>query len=232
MVLDRLDIGAPWQPQALNEDTRRLSYMMLLPLADGVFATMLVSGYLKSFSSMLNVAFTIFAGAGALTVIYSEAETAQEARKMILKISPMLIAGSILTGMVAPAFESLLYLGRLKIVSGIAVGLIGLQILQVKGADRVPVPALIAAGLLLSLRTGPQLAFTLDYLLPSVLTVSIALAGLYAAAGLGNRINVDYMRKGGALVLLTISASLLGIDIPSGTGLLVLAASIAASLRF
>jgi hypothetical protein len=232
MVLEKLDLGAQWHPQAFDGDARRLSYIMLLPLVDGVFATMLVSGYISSISSMLNVAFTIFAGAGALTVVYSEAETARDARNMIAKIAPLLIAGSILTGILAPAFESILYLERLKIVSGIAVGLIGLQILDVNKIDEIPIPALIAAGLLLSLRPSPELALSLDYLAPSVLTVSIALSGLYIASGLGDKLNIDYMRKGGALVLILISASLLGANIPSGAGLAVLLASVAASLRF
>lgn len=232
MVLEKLEIGAPWQLQDFDEDTRRLSYMLLLPLFDGVFATMLVSGYLKSLPSILNVAFTIFAGAGALTVIYSEAETAKQAREMIVKIAPLVIAGSIITGVFAPAFESLLYLDRLKIVSGLAVGMIALEIAGVEKLEKVSIPGVVGLGLLLSLRPQPDIVFTLEYLMPSVLTVSIALSGLYAASFLGDRIKVDYMRKGGALVLLLISGSLLGLKIPSEAGLVVLAVSMAASLKF
>lgn len=231
MVLDNSKIGASW-PQILDNDTRRLGYMLLLPLFDGVFATLLVSGYIQSVTSMLNVAFTIFAGAGSLTVIYSEAGTARNARKMVLKVAPLLIIGGLLTGIFAPAFESLLYLGRLEIVSGLAVGMIALQIAEVKGVNRIPIPLLIVIGLILSIRPDAQLAFTLEYLIPSIVTVSTALAGLYLASGLEDRINVEYMRKGGVAVLLIISASLLGPDIPPEVGLAVLALSVVASLRF
>ncbi len=232
MVLEKLEIGAPWQLLDFDDDTRRLSYMLLLPLFDGVFATMLVSGYLKGLPSILNVAFTIFAGAGAITVVYSEAETASKARRMILKISPVIIAASMATAVLAPAFRSMLYLGRLEIVSGIAVGVIGLQIAGIEKMEKLSVPVLIGIGLLASIRPDPQIAFTLKYLVPSIATVTIALAGLYLASYLGDRICVEYMQKGGALVLLIISASLLGMNIPPEAGLVVLAASLVASLRF
>lgn len=232
MVLENSRLGALWHLQVLDEQTRRLSYMLMLPLFDGVFATLLVSGYIQSLTGMLNVAFTIFAGAGALTIVLSEAGSARSARKMVIKSAPLLLAGGILTGILAPAFESILYLERLQLVSGLAVGVIALQIADVKLINRIPVPLLVLLGLLVSLRPSPQLSMTADYVIPSILTIVTALGGLLIASELEDRINVEYMRKGGILVLLIISASLLGLNIPSGSGLAVLTISAAAALRF
>ncbi|MFB6077340.1 MAG: hypothetical protein ABEK12_04385, partial [Candidatus Nanohaloarchaea archaeon] len=64
MVLDHLDDGA-----------QRLVLVLCLPLVDGVFATLLVTGALKTFADVVAVALTIFAGAGSLAVLYSHAAT-------------------------------------------------------------------------------------------------------------------------------------------------------------
>lgn len=232
MVLDNSKLGASWHLQFYDSDTRRLCYMLLLPLFDGVFATLLISGYIQSVTGMLNVAFTVFAGAGALTVIYSEAGTGENARKMVLKASPVLLVAGGLTGILAPAFKALLHLETLKIVSGLAVGVIALQIAEVKYSEKIPVPLLILLGIALSLRPSSNLIFTLEYIVPSLATISVALAGLYIASGLENHVNIDYMRKGGVAVLLVISASLLGANIPSEVGLAMLAVSLGASIRY
>lgn len=232
MVLDNSKLGAPWHLQFYDPDTRRLCYMLLLPLFDGVFATLLISGYTQSVTGILNVAFTVFAGAGALTVIYSEAETRENARKMVLKVSPVLLIAGALTGILAPAFESFLHLETLKIISGLAVAAIALQIADVKYSEKIPVPLLILFGMAISLQPTSNLIITLEYIIPSLATISIALTGLYIASGLENYVNIDYMRKGGVAVLLLISASLLGANIPSEVGLAMLAVSLGASIRY
>jgi hypothetical protein len=201
----------------------------MLPLFDGVFATLLVSGYLQSLTSIVNVAFTIFAGAGALTIVLSEAGSARNAQKMVLKSAPMLLAGAIMTGLLAPAIESILYLERLQLISGLTVGIIAFQIADIKLIRRIPVPLLLVLGIIVSLQPNPQLTMTAVYIAPSILTISFALAGLLIASALKGRINIEYMRKGGVIVLLIISASLLGLNIPSGTGLVVLTISTAAA---
>ncbi|MFB6100830.1 MAG: DUF5794 domain-containing protein, partial [Candidatus Nanohalobium sp.] len=202
----------------------------LLPFVDGVFATMLASGYIETFSSIVNVAFTVFAGAGALAVLYSESGSVQEARNMVLHVTPILILGGIFTGLAAPVFTEIFYVGRLKYATGLAILSISLQLGGIEKAEVLSVPAIIVTGLVMSLRNPSAIELSTAYILPALLTVSTAALGLLLASGLRNRIKVDYIRKSGAVVLLTISASLFGLNIPSMLGPGVLAASIMISI--
>ena len=204
----------------------------MLPLVDGVFATMLVSGYLQRFTSILNTAFTIFPGAGALAVLYSEAETSQEAREMVKTVTPYLLVAGILIGLIAPSFSQLFNIQSLQYATGLAILVIALQIAEIDIAETLSVPAVILTGLVLSLKQPSNIQITLQYILPALATLSIACGGLYLLAGLENRINVATVRKGGILVLTTISASLFGLSIPSETGLVVLTGSIIISLKY
>ncbi|QGA79946.1 DUF5794 domain-containing protein [Candidatus Nanohalobium constans] len=231
MVLDQLTDGAPWHVLEFDEKTRQLAYILMLPLVDGVFATMLVSGYLQSFTSILNVAFTVFAGAGALAVLYSEAETTREARSMVKKVAPYLILAGGVVGVLAPIFSQLFHVQRLQYATGLAILVIALQIADIDFVEGFSVPAVIITGLLLSVKSPSSIQATTEYLLPALATVGVACGGLYLLAGLEDRINVDTVRKGGVLVLGLISASLFGFSVPSEAGLAVLTASVILSLR-
>ena len=232
MVLDQFFDGASRHFSGFDEKTNRLAYILMLPLVDGVFATMLVSGYLQTFTSILNTAFTIFAGAGALAVLYSEAETAEEARDMVRKVTPYILVGGVLTGLIAPIFRHIFSIQLLQYATGLAILVIALKISNIEFAESLSVPAVILTGLLLSLQQPSQIQITLQYVLPAVATVITACGGLYLLAGLENRLNIGIIRKGSIIVLGTISASLFGLNIPSETGLAILTASIIISLRY
>lgn len=202
MVLDNSKLGATWHLQFYDPDTRRLCYMLLLPLFEGVFATLLISGYTESVTSMLNVAFTIFAGAGAATEI------------------------------LAPTFESLLYLETLKIVSGLAVAAIALQIAEVKYSEKIPVPLIVFLGLVFSIRPNPSLTVTTEHIF-SFISHYFSCISRPIPSFMARRLYKCRMyRKGEVAVLLIISASLLGANIPSEVGLAMMAVSLAASIRY
>lgn len=230
MVLDDLTDGASRRLLVSDQGTRRLAYILLLPFVDGVFATMLASGYIETFSSAVNVAFTVFAGAGALAVLYSESDSVEEARNMVLHVTPVLLIGGVLTGLAAPFFQELFHVNRLKYATGLAILSISLQLGGIEKAEALSVPAVILTGLIMSLKNPSAINLSTGYVAPALITVSTAAVGLLLASNLRNHINVDYMRKGGALVLLTISASLFGMKVPSGLGTGVLTASIMISL--
>jgi len=235
MVLDQLRDGASRHLKVsglMNEDARRLIFILCLPLVDGVFATLLVSGAIDTFSSIVSIALTIFTGAGALAVLYSSTESRQEAKNLVDQAAPALIVGAILVSLVAPVFEQLLYIERMSYAAGLALLVISLKMLEVDIAEKFSVHAIIFTGLVLSAKNLSAIAFSLEYVVPAVLTATVAILGLYAASLLNpERINLDYIQKGGALVLGIISLSMFGLPVPSGLSLTVFALSVVVSLR-
>lgn len=235
MVLDQLSDGASRHLSAYlptDQDARRLMFILCLPLVDGVFATLLVSGAINTFSSIVSIALTIFTGAGALAVLYSSTESRQEAKRMVNQAAPTLVVGAVIVSLIAPVFEQLIYVDRMSYAAGLALLVISLKMLEVDIAERFSVPAIILTGLVLSAKNLSALAFSLEYVAPAVLTVTVAIIGLYAASMLNpERINLDYIQRGGALVLGIIALSMFGLPVPSGLSLTVFALSVVVSLR-
>ena len=221
MVLEQLDDGA-----------QRLVLVLCLPLVDGVFATLLVTGAVQTFSDIVNIALTIFTGAGALAVLYSSAETGRHARKIVGQAVPILIMGAMAVALVAPIFETLFYIERLQYAAGLAILAIAASIADLSFADKFPVPAIILTGMVLSLKGFSGFYISTEYVVPALATTLLASAVLYSATLIDiERMNLAYVRRGGALVLTMIGASQFGLAIPSELGLAVLAGSVLASMR-
>lgn len=234
MVLGQLKDGASRHLQVfdMDEGSKRLLVMLCLPLVDGVFATLLVSGAITTFSDIVAIALTIFSGAGALAVLFAESESKSEARDMVLEVTPYLLIGALGVSLVAPVFQQLFNVQMLQYTAGIALATIALKMLDISLAEKMSVPAILVTGLVLS-STGLQtLTLSLSYVAPALATVVTALAILYAASAFSERdLNLEYVRIGGGLVVGLISLSMFGVEMPSEIGLAILAASIVASMR-
>lgn len=215
-----------------DEGTKRLLTILCLPLVDGVFATLLVSGAVETFSDIVAVSLTIFAGAGALATLYSESDGVREARSMVLKVMPFLLVGALVVSLVAPVFGQLFHVSRMRTVAALVLLSIGLQLVGVKKAETLSVPAILLTGALLSVRNPGAVGIELTYTLPAVLTALLASAVLYGASGLSrDALNLDTVRRGAGVVLLMLSASQFGLEVPSSLGLFVFGTSLAASHR-
>ena len=232
MVLEKISSGAPRQLYGLDEGSKKLAFILCLPLIDGVFATLLVTGAVNTFSQMINVAVTIFAGAGALAVLYSESETRREAVQMVNNVIPIVLTGALLIALIAPIFESMFQTSLLKYAAALAVASIGLQLAGIDFAERMPPSAIILTGLVLSYQGINGFSLTLSYVYPAVVTVALAATGLYIATLLKKySMNIDYVRYGGSVVLLVISISLFGVDVPQALGPLTFALAVIVSLK-
>lgn len=221
MVLEYLDDGA-----------QRLVLVLCLPLVDGVFATLLVTGAVETFSDIINVALTIFTGAGALAVLYSSAESRLHARKIVNQSIPILIIGAVAVAIIAPVFESIFYIERLQYAAGLALLAIAAGIAGIDLADKFSVPAIILTGMVLSTKGLDGIYLSAEYIMPALLTSIVAALVLYAATLVDvERMNLAYVRSGGALVLVLISISQFGFVIPSELGLAILTGSVLASLH-
>jgi hypothetical protein len=191
-----------------------------------------VTGAVQTFSEILTVALTIFTGAGALAILYSESGSREEAQKMVKQVAPYLVSGALIVALVAPVFEQIFYLSRLRYAAAIAVLVIALKISEVDLAEKFTVPSIIVTGMALSLKQPASIAITSGYVAPALLTVATALLVLYAATYLDpERLNLDIIRGAGTLVLILVSLSLLGLNIPSHLSLAVLSTAVAAASR-
>ncbi len=232
MVLDQLKSGASRHLNSYDGDTKRLAFLLCLPMVDGVFPMLLVTGAVDTFSSMVAVALTVFTGAGALAVLYSSTETREEAVKMVKKVSPLVFTGAVLVSLVAPVFETVFYVERLSYAAGIVLMVIAAKMASVPYSGKFSTPGIIVTGMVLSVNDLGAVALSLQYVVPAIATVTVALLGLYGAAMVNSSsMNLNYIRKGGAVVLLIIALSLFGLNIPSTAGLAVLALSLVASFR-
>mgnify|MGYP006875055365 CR=1 FL=1 len=233
MGLDSLTRGAQRQLERyLDERVRKLLLILCLPLVDGVFATLLVSGAIETFSDIVTVSLTIFTGAGALAVLYSTTDSAEDARKLVRHAAPVLVLGALLVSMVAPVYEQLFYISRMQTVAGLALLVISGKMLKVEIVESLSVPAVILTGLVLSVKNPGALNFTFQYVVPAAATALTASAALYAASFLDrDLLDLKYIRRGGGLVLGIIALSMFGVETPSNLALAVFAASLAYSYR-
>lgn len=232
MVLEQLRDGASRQIYGFDHGTKRLLFILCLPLVDGVFATLLVTGAIETFSDIVAIALTIFTGAGALAVLYSSSGSRKEARRMVRKVTLPLVGGAVVVALIAPVFEQLFFIDRLRYAAGLALFVISLKMFGVDIAEKFSTPGIILTGLVLSLRNPGAVVLSAEYVLPALATVSVALVGLYGASFIDRgRMNLYYIRRGGAAVLGIIALSLFGLNIPSNLGLAVFFLSVMASLR-
>lgn len=221
MVLDSLDDGA-----------KRLVLVLCLPLVDGVFATLLVTGAVETFSDIVAVALTVFTGAGSIAVLYAHAESVAEARRTVRRAAPFLVGGAVAVAVVAPVFEQLFHVHRLRYAAGIALLVIAAQLVEIDLADTFTVPGIILTGFALSVRQPDALRLTATYVAPAIGTALVAVAGLYLAASIDrSRMTLAYVRRGGAAALAIIALSLFGVRLPTELGLVVLAASLLVSVH-
>lgn len=228
MTLDSIVSGAKGHVQGfLDSDTRRLATVLCLPLVDGVFATMLVSGSLNAVSQMLSVAVTIFAGAGALAVVFSMKGSGHEVRKKVFKASTVLMVGTTVVALIAPIYRELVAVSLMREVAAIALVLIAGKMSGLSAAEKVPVPVVVVTGLLLALKQPSGIRLSISYLLPAIATVSAASAVLLAATYISSDVvDLSVMRKGAAAVLIIVAVSMLGVSTPSSLTVMTLSATL------
>ncbi|MFB6216403.1 MAG: DUF5794 domain-containing protein [Candidatus Aenigmatarchaeota archaeon] len=216
----------------LDRGTKKLIFILCLPLVDGVFATLLVTGAVQTFSEFISVALTVFSGAGAIDVLFSYSESAEEARYMVMKAVPFLVLGSVAVALVAPIFEQIFHLTVLRYVTGLALIVIAAQLLNIRYSEKVPVWAVVSTGLVLSLKNPGALQLSFNHIMPALYTAGVAGLALYALTYIRTEnFTMSYIRLGSAAVLSTIALSLFGLGIPSEVGLVILTGSFVISAR-
>lgn len=214
----------------LDESSRQLLTVAGLPLVDGVFATLLISGSITGLSSILSFALTIFTGAGSLAVLFSQSENRKDARRMIYSITPYLFSGALTVALLAPVFNQIFAVSTLQYVAGATLMLIALKLAEVNFADRIKTHWILIPGLIISFQGFSSLAFSLKYIMPAASTVGAACLVMLGFSFMQEiKLNLKLIRKGSALVLIVFSLSMFGAGIPENAGLAIFALSFAGS---
>lgn len=233
MKLDSIAHGASGHLERFfDQETRNLITVLCLPLVDGVFATLLVSGSLEKVSGVFSVALTIFAGAGALAMVFSMSGTRAEVRRRVLKACMVLLPGASLVAVLAPLYGSLVSLQIMRRVAALVLIVLAGKLVGIDLFKDLPIHVVLVTGVSAAFRLPQNLSLTFKYLAPALSAAFVASAILFLSTYIrGSLVRLSTLKKGAGAVLAVLSASLAGLPVGSNLAMYVLIISLACSLR-
>ena len=212
--------------------TRLLATVMALPLIDGIFPALVVSGALTYPFGIVETGLLIFGGSATVAVILAEMEDdrAQQIRSIAL-LGAVLIPAAALEAAVAPTIYNLLAPGIFERFAGLVILTVAAKTASSELGEHLPRPAvIIGLGLIASFQpSGAELVFVTD---PWLVARATAAAGVgvgfaLAVAALGPRlrgsVDLDLFRFGSSVALGMLALSVLGLmptDAPVALGVL------------
>lgn len=228
----RIDWFGNFIDSALSPSAKKLIVVSLLPLVDGVFLTLLLSGEVTSILAAVKYGILLFGGAGTLAIILTEFPNSLTERLEIVSfVGLLLLFGSAGVALLASSLSSMFYTPTLRIFAALVIGLIGVQ--TVRNDWNLPNPASVAGvGVLLSIRPNMVTEFSLTYE-PQMLFYAIVagLTGVLFALTVAvlrelieGEMNMAYLRYGCAVSLGLLALAIVGL-IPSIVSIVVFCAS-------
>ena len=218
--------SARWLPG----NTRRLGVVLGLPLADGVFATLVIAGVLETAAGILMTGIVIFGGSAAAAVVLADLQTETRAQLRGMGIlSLILIPVAGLQATLAPSIAAQFNVVWLERVAALVLVVIAAEIAGSNVRRWMPRPGIIVlVGVLVSLRPDlGALHITLDGglfvrgALAAFLGVAIITMVIVGGPGIRRWVNITRLRFGSAISLGVLAVALLG-SIPKATALIVL----------
>lgn len=216
--------------------TRLLATVMLLPLVDGIFPALVLSGALDQTTrvgpiavptGLVQVGLLVFGGSATVAVILAEMDaTRAEKLRAVAFVGVPLIVGAIVEATIAPTIASLLATGVFERFAAFVILAIAAKTASSRIGDYLPSPGVIVGlGLLASVRPT---SFALDVTFDPGVVLAAAGAGVVAVAfaasvvlledHLRRLLDIDRFRFGSAVALGTLALSLFGI-VPAGAAL-------------
>ncbi|QLC34067.1 hypothetical protein EFA46_007565 [Halarchaeum sp. CBA1220] len=226
--------------QRVGGATRLLATVMLLPLVDGIFAALVLSGALTQTTTVgslviptgvLQIGLLVFGGSATVAVVLVDMQgSRREKAQSVLLVGVPLILGSVAVAALAPTVASLLDTGVFERFAAFVVLAIAAKTASTRIGDYLPSPGVIVAlGLLASVRPS-SFALVVD-VDPTVVAGAAGAATVAVAFALGvallephlrRLLDIDRFRFGSAVALGTLALSLFGI-VPDGAALPVFA---------
>ncbi|AKH98045.1 DUF5794 domain-containing protein [Halanaeroarchaeum sulfurireducens] len=207
--------------------TRLLATVMLLPLVDGIFAALVLSGGLDSVVGIVQIGLLVFGGSATLAVVIAEMERDMRAQiASVLLVGVPLVALAAVEAAVAPTIESVLDIVIFERFAAVVIIAIAAKTASATIGEYLPRPSIIVAlGLIASVEpAGAALTVTPDLELMAraaaagLVGVGFALALVILRPHIEGLVDIDRFRFGTAIALGTLAFSVIGF-IPSNAPL-------------
>jgi hypothetical protein len=204
----------------VGEGTRLLATVMALPLFDGIFAALVLTGAVSSLLGMFEVGLLIFGGSATLAVVLVEMDGSRRDRvRNVLLVGSFVVPLAAIQAALAPTVESVLALSIFERFAALVILAIAAKTASATVGEYLPRPSLIIAlGLVASVRpTGFEVAMVsepTDVLYgtgAAVIGVGFALAVALLGPWLRGNVDVDRFRFGSAVALGVLSLTILEI---------------------
>lgn len=207
--------------------TKLLATVMLLPLADGIFAALVLSGALDTVVGIVQVGLLVFGGSATLAVIIAEMDRnmRQQAASVLLVGIPLIVI-AIAEAAMAPAIASVLDIVIFERFAAVVIVAIAAKTASATIGDYLPRPSLIVLmGLIASIEpAGAAFAVTPDVELMAragaagLVGVGFAMGVVVLRPYIEGLVDIDRFRFGTAIALGTLAFSVIGL-IPSNAPL-------------
>ena len=200
-------------------DARLLALVMGLPLVDGIFAALILSGALDNPLGAIQVGLLIFGGSATVAVILADMDDTPRAQaKIVLLVGLPLIALAAIQAALAPAIESVLDIAIFERFAAIVIMAIAAKTASATIGDYLPsASVIIAFGLVASLDlSGAELAIldnpglVINATGAAVIGVGFALMVALSGPYLREYMDIDRFRFGSAVALGLLPLAVLG----------------------
>lgn len=224
----------------VRSSTRLLAVVMALPLVDGVFAAVVLSGALSSPVGIVEVGLLIFGGSAMVAVILAEMDQQpREQIRVVLAVGALIVPAAAVQAAFAPTLESVLNIAIFERFAALVILSVAASTASARVGEYLPGPAvIILLGLVASLSpSGATLSVQLDPVLIGRATaaagVGVAFALVVAATSpwLRNAVELDRFRFGSSVALGVLSLSIIGL-VPGEAPVALIVLAVTALLAF
>jgi hypothetical protein len=196
--------------QRVGSSTRLLAVVMLLPLIDGVFVSVVLGGALDSVAGILEVGLLVFAGSATVAVILAEMNASpREQVRVVLGVGAAVVAGAAIVAALAPTIETALDMAVFERFAALVVLAVAASTASARFDDYLPGPGVIVVlGLVASASPGEAtlVVQTEPWLLAravaaALVGVGFALVVAAASPWLRTAVALDRFRFGSAVAV-------------------------------
>jgi hypothetical protein len=203
-----------------GEDGRLLATVMLLPLVDGIFPALVLSGALDTVTGVVQVGLLVFGGSATLAVVLAELSGSRRdhVRTVLVVGAPLLVLAGVEAAL-APTIAGVLDLDLFRRFAALVIAAVAAKTASARVGEYLPRPAVIVGlGLVgsvrpatadLTVRVEPVLVA--QGLAAGAVGVAFALGVAATAPHLRRVVDVDRFRFGSAVALGLLPLSLLGL---------------------
>ena len=211
----------------IDDKTRMLAVVMFLPLIDGLFPVLVLSGALDTVTGIVEVGLLVFGGSATVTVIVAEMDASRKIQSLaVLAVGSVLIVVSIVEAVLAPTIISLLDTAVFERFAAIVILTVAARTASARVAQILPGPGtIVGLGLVASLdlsdvaltiQTRPEIMW--KALAASSVGVGFALFVALIGPWLRRNLDLEAFRFGSAVALGVLPLTLFGV-LPANTPL-------------